>query len=87
MVHLCKNTISDGDTLAFIRCGLKSISSEGREHLGNLAMLLTAIQNSPGAPVPDSISQEIIHEPTEELPWGLAHGYSGKAVCLENSHF
>ena len=65
-MRVSKKSAPDRENSAFIRSGLGSISTEGREYLKNLAKSLVTIQNYPGAPVPESISQEIIRNETEE---------------------
>ena len=62
-----RNATSDSESTAFVYSGLDSISSEGREYLKNIAQSLIVIQNRPGATVPESISQEIIRNQTNEV--------------------
>ena len=62
-----ENMDPDGQNVAFIYSVLGSVSDRGREHLKNIAQSLIAIQNHPGFPIPDSISNEIIRNPSNEL--------------------
>jgi len=62
-----KYTVIGRDNLSFIYSGLNSISDKGREQLKNIAQSLVALQNHPGSPLPDSICQEIINNPTNGL--------------------
>jgi hypothetical protein len=65
------NIVLDRDNLAFLYSGLNSISDKERKHLKNIAQSLIAIQNRPGAPVPDSISREIMRGSTKDLLMGV----------------
>ena len=50
------------DDIAFVRCALGSISTEGRKGLKSFAQWLLVMQNQPGAPVPESVRREIMCE-------------------------
>jgi len=59
--------IINDDNLALIYSGLGSISDRGRKYLKNIAKSLIALQNHPGTPIPDSISQEIARNSMNEV--------------------
>ena len=69
-MKILENTVFGSENTAFIYSGLGGISSEGRECLKKIARTLIAIQNRPGAPVPEKIGQEIVRERKDEAVQG-----------------
>jgi len=61
------NTVLERKDLAFIYSCLDSISGKSLKYLRNIAQSLVLIQNRPGTPIPDSISQEIVLDSMNEL--------------------
>jgi hypothetical protein len=65
------DSVYNKENLSLIYSSLGAISSEGRKYLKNIVQFLLALQNRHGSPVPDSISQEIIQNSTNEMFYEL----------------
>jgi len=66
-MRISKNYVQERDNISVIYSGFNSISDKGREQLKNIAESLITIQNRPGTPVPENISQEIMRDSTNDL--------------------
>jgi hypothetical protein len=61
-MRLCNNYSVDIQDFLFIYTCLDSISDAGRNDLKKTISYLTALQDYPGVPVPDSICKEILQD-------------------------